>query len=368
MNALENLISQPVRENAGQRTGNRYQYQYHWGLIKLLDLFGTDDDFMMIFEFADDVIVLDSSEDPKYIDFYQIKTNTKKGVYYWKTNDLTSKGTKKNPKSSIIEKLIDNYNRYNPYARNIQFVSNLPCKFDKISTQEHNPLLLDLLSDKDIKKFKDQMCVNCPQNSDCKEQCKKILSFNCSDLDINSFKETSIGKVNVFLNTLYPDSDINDTVLYDLLLKSIKNKSTYEGEITNKRDLIVHKSISKQDLQEQLNIIYNSSKLQKMYTIVHTDLSKIYSIIETKKIEKAFKDIEMEILNIDNLLLQKMVNFIRKKITDLINGKSINDDTELKEYVENIVNQVYQLDTSISNIYDKYYISAIFFREWNLYG
>lgn len=366
MNALENLLSQPVREDAGPRTGNRFQYQYHWGLIKLLELFETDDDFMMLFEFADDIIVLNSSSNPAYIDFYQVKTNKRKNVYYWNKSSLMKQGVNKNP--SIIEKLIDNYNRYYPHTRSIQFVSNLHSKFENTSTQEHNPLALNLLSVNDIDKLKKQMCNNCPGSSSCSEQCKKILSFNYSDLDISSFKEMTIGKVNLFLNKLYPNSDINDTVLYNALLKSIENKSTYEGQITNEQDIITHKSISKQNLQEQLNIIYDNSELRKIYTTIHTDLSKMYSVIEVKNIEKALKNVNVDILNVDNPLLQKIVDFIRKRVIELVDESLIDSDDKLKEYIEGIINQVYALDVSISDIYDKFYIIAIFFREWNLYG
>ena len=367
MNALDNLLSQPVRENAGQRTGNRFQYQYHWGLIKLLELFESTDDFMMIFEFADDIIVLDSTDNPKYIDFYQIKTNSKKNAFNWTRAALLKRGTKKNPTLSIVEKMIDNYIRYTDNTRNIQFVSNLHCKFKDISTKEQNPLVLKSLANDDIEELKKQMCTNCPQKNSCNEQCKKIISFSCANLDLSAFKETSIGKVNVFLNKLYPGSDINGYTLYDVLITKIKDKSTYEGQITNKKDLAIHKSISKQNFQEQLSAIYKSSELKKMYATLHTDISKIYSIPEAKIIQMALKKIETDILDIDNFLLQKVVGLIKKDVNDIIKNNLVNNDDELKEHINCIINQIYESDNTIQDIYDKYYISALFFREWSLY-
>ncbi len=126
------LLKTPQRENAGSIVPNRYQYQYHWALIKMLELYNSQDDFAMFFEFGDDILILDSSEEPTMLDFYQIKTKQQDGVFYWKLADLTNKGTKKKPKTSYLEKLIDDYVRYKyKNIKSIKFVSNLPFKFSE---------------------------------------------------------------------------------------------------------------------------------------------------------------------------------------------------------------------------------------------
>jgi hypothetical protein len=69
MDLSEKLISVPKRENAGGRTANRYSYQQVWAFNHILDLMLEDKDFMLIMEFHDDVIVVNSSRNPQYIDF-----------------------------------------------------------------------------------------------------------------------------------------------------------------------------------------------------------------------------------------------------------------------------------------------------------
>ena len=74
MTIYDDLLNIPQRENAGSLVPNRYQYQYHWSLIKLLDLYDNQEDFAMFFEFGDDILILDSVANPSSLNFYQIKT------------------------------------------------------------------------------------------------------------------------------------------------------------------------------------------------------------------------------------------------------------------------------------------------------
>ena len=98
----------------------------------MLDLYDTQDDFVMFFEFGDDILILDSVVNPSSLNFYQIKTKKQKNTFYWKLSDLTNTGTKKNPKISYLSKLIDNYTRYKyDNVKSIRFVSNLPFKFSQ---------------------------------------------------------------------------------------------------------------------------------------------------------------------------------------------------------------------------------------------
>lgn len=97
MNAFDSIVSKKPRENAGAMTANRFAYQLDWGLSRLLELEDSGMPYTVIFDYQDDILVLDSDEDPQYIDFYQVKTNTAAGG--WKKNQLTrvNKKTKDKP-------------------------------------------------------------------------------------------------------------------------------------------------------------------------------------------------------------------------------------------------------------------------------
>lgn len=71
------LISTPVREKSA--TGGRYEYQTMWGLALLFQQHGTNDDYAIVFEFHDDVALLDSATNPTSVRFYQIKSKATNG-------------------------------------------------------------------------------------------------------------------------------------------------------------------------------------------------------------------------------------------------------------------------------------------------
>lgn len=79
MNAFDSIVAKKPLENAGAMAGNRFAYQLDWGLKRLLELEEEGKPYTVIFDYQDDILVLDSDEYPQYIDFYQVKTNTAAG-------------------------------------------------------------------------------------------------------------------------------------------------------------------------------------------------------------------------------------------------------------------------------------------------
>ena len=106
MNLLEKLVEIPQRESSGSLTSNRYDYQYNWSLLKLLEITKSLKDFLIVFEFCEDTIVLDSATKPQNIDFYQVKTNKQQNKLNWIISHFTKKKKDSN-EESIVEKLID---------------------------------------------------------------------------------------------------------------------------------------------------------------------------------------------------------------------------------------------------------------------
>lgn len=74
MGALEQLATIKPQENAGASSSNRFDYQKSWGLKLLLEMELRNQDYVMIFDYHDDIVVCDFEKADKNIDFYQIKT------------------------------------------------------------------------------------------------------------------------------------------------------------------------------------------------------------------------------------------------------------------------------------------------------
>jgi len=119
-NALINiLVNTNPRETSGPRTSNRFEYQKSWSLCKLLNLHLKEQDYLLVLDYHDDVLVLNSEYQPDSICFYQIKT----GRRNWTVNSLT-KSKDNNKFNSILGKLFSNYRMCKEFTRSLVFVSD----------------------------------------------------------------------------------------------------------------------------------------------------------------------------------------------------------------------------------------------------
>lgn len=70
MSSLEKMTSRQPRENAGASSSNRFEYQINWGLHRLLQLEKAHENYVMILDYHDDIVICNSDKQEGYIDFY----------------------------------------------------------------------------------------------------------------------------------------------------------------------------------------------------------------------------------------------------------------------------------------------------------
>lgn len=121
MDAFDEILSKLPSDIGGSTADNGFSFQKNWALKKLLELEDSGESYTIIFDYHDDIEVLDSDEDAANIDFYQIKTS----VNYWQANKLCQKETdsKGKAKKSYLGKLINHYLEFEK-TRDVYFVTN----------------------------------------------------------------------------------------------------------------------------------------------------------------------------------------------------------------------------------------------------
>jgi hypothetical protein len=119
METLTKNLLKPVRERSGSIASNRFDYQKDWSLCKLLQIHESGKSYVLIFEHDEDLIILDSENTPKKIDFYQIKT---RNSGEWRVSDLIRSDKKSN--SSFLGKLYSNKIKYGLQTGSLNFISN----------------------------------------------------------------------------------------------------------------------------------------------------------------------------------------------------------------------------------------------------
>ena len=290
MNAFDSIVAKKPRENAGAMAGNRFAYQLDWGLKRLLDLEESGQPYTVIFDYQDDILVLDSDEDPQYIDFYQVKTNT--AASGWRKNDLYTV-TKKKKKETIAEPTlfdevdeeeVEEDEKYSKLAkllihsldfptvvRDLFFVTNANFGTSLIKGGKQSKAqeldfadLLEKAKEEIQKKVKEEL----PNLND---NIFEHLHFIKNQMGVGDHEATVIGLLTQYLNSHYPKAKVSVKPVYETLIGEIKKRNNCEWEPNSVDDLLKNKAFTRTQFRQFLkgletyeNIEGKKSAIQEM--------------------------------------------------------------------------------------------------------
>ena len=183
------------------------------------------------------LIVLDAANNPKFVDFYQIKTDNKASRYIT-PNFITKDADKYPDKMSISQKMIENFSNFENEASSIHLVSNKYFNFGELTSGEQSTdravLTLYEVLESTQNKIKKNMCQACHLNEqECENKCVKIIHFNVSFLNLVNFEETVLGKFINCLSEMEIESSISKTKTKFLtILGEIKRVNNWGIEST----------------------------------------------------------------------------------------------------------------------------------------
>ncbi|MBG0761826.1 hypothetical protein BOO22_20695 [Vibrio cidicii] len=110
MGLAEALVSIPQAERGGEIAQRGFDYQTCWALSQMLEYELDGKNYVFIFEYHDDILIIDDAVSPTDLTFAQVKTREK----HW-TASLLSKSTKAKP-VSIIGKLFIHHKNFSDYS------------------------------------------------------------------------------------------------------------------------------------------------------------------------------------------------------------------------------------------------------------
>jgi len=159
MKLKENIINQKPREKAGSTSSSRFDYQKDWSLCQLLEYHNSESDYLFIFDYHEDLLILNSETNPDKISFYQIKGNKSTN---WTTDRLikSEKDKNGNPLLSILGKLYECKNKFELETKSLNFVSNTRFNIklnNGLTGISKNEICIIEIADKDKKKIKDKL-------------------------------------------------------------------------------------------------------------------------------------------------------------------------------------------------------------------
>ena len=253
MTLAAELISKPLREKAA--TGGRYDYQTMWGLALLFQQHGTQDDYAIVFEFHDDVVLLDSAIEPTTARFYQVKSKATNGG--WTLTSLlkrekvkTETGTKE--KLSYVDKMFDNVDKFADAVLSVDFVSNQLCGFNTNGT-----FRLKECKTADFEKVIKSVQEAYP--SATKAQIG-LLGFQHTNLSLGDVVSHTKGKLQTFITENLGEVWFSPDAVYQAIVEECRRKANFSGDIVSLQQSIKDKGLTKANVQEWLDAISNNGR------------------------------------------------------------------------------------------------------------
>lgn len=358
MEFKDKIVNTKPRENSGPTSSSRFDYQKDWGICKLLECHQTKSDYLIVFDWHNDLVILDSENNPAKISFFQIKG---KQSGNWSVSSLIKSDNDKdgNPLLSIIGKLYDCKLKYEFETTSLNFVSNarfsVGLEDNSSSTSKNEICIIELTKAEKIKitnKIKEEHKLKAdPVYED-------ITFFKVLDLSLDDSKIHTQGKISDFFETLCPGLKLSIPTIYKLLFDEVKRRTNYNKEILTFNDLIANKALGK----NQFENIINAAGLKKDYYEIWNRAEILlntcgFTFQKLNSLKKAWTKLEIERMNPANTYLYNIVEKINKIVIDNSSDVSM-QHLNLLESIEFIFDKFYEKN-KLPLGYDNDFIKAI---------
>ena len=258
---LEELVGKPQRETAGPDTASRFDYQKNWAFCQMLRRHMDNADYVVAFEFHEDVLFLAPSAATSTAEFFQVKTSS--SAKPRKLADLTALNKKPN---SILGKMFLNFGGMCfDYTVRVILVSNVAFEFaDKdLSAKDLHPKYRAKIIDKlkaEISGFSEAQVDN--------------LHFIVTGVSIDAMQSFLQGEaMDLFRSRFGEDHGFNVHSWIRLLQGEISRKNNYPSDkISNVADLISKKCISRQTVDDTLAVVAAGRKAAPDMALVNEEL------------------------------------------------------------------------------------------------
>ena len=358
MSSIEKLAQIRPVENAGSRSSNRFEYQINWGLDKLLKMEEGNEDYVMIFDYHDDIVVCNSDKDYDYIDFYQIKT--KKSGQWSKscldkaTNEGSDNQADISSKNglSILAKLVSHTKTF-PNSRKLYFVTNSSLS-KNLYTRSDNFVEFNQLKEEAQCSIKKK--VQNELGEIANEAFEKIV-FIQNQMSVDSYEQTLLGALSKFLKSKFNlVTDIN--VVYDTLIGEIRKRNDYENEIKTKEDLVKYKAISHSEFSNYLNSLTIQKGFEELKRFILSEISNEVNFFLKNNITNNLNVIYQDLMNYENDELLNLTSEIRNTMSDICVTEDINS---LWDYINKIFDKLMLSYNNYKNHEDIYIKSLILY-------
>lgn len=362
MNLKDKIVKTRPREKSGSTSASRFDFQKDWSICKLIESHQTSNDYVVIFDWHDDLIIMDSEHDPKKVSFYQVKGKKSDN---WTLKQLIESKMAKDGSSllSIIGKLYDCKSKFDLETTSLNFVSNARFSVglaDKSTSKAKNEICIVELSDTDRETLRAKIKSEHKLTTD--PIYEDITFLKVLDLSVDGSKAHTQGKIADFLESLKPGGKFNIPSVYRMLFDEVRRRTNYNTDIITYHDLLANKAIGKSQFEK----IIDATGINKDYDEIWKGIEPILAsngmkFQEVKNLKQAWGKLELEKMNPNNDFLFKLIDKI-KVITKEQEVNGTLTSFTLPECIESIYN-AFNDTKPILLSYDDPFIKAIILSE-----
>lgn len=353
-NILSLFAEKKPRENSGSRSANRFDYQKNWSLCELLSLHSKNDDYLMVFEHHEDIVVFDSEKSPSSAIFYQVKT---KYTGNWTIASLSK--VDKNGQS-ILKKLYTNYDYFPDFVDELVFSSNsglsgyLANGEKALNSKTINFLQL---SNKDKETVRYAVEGNSKVFCDIKGLNK--ITVKLAGLSLEDHTAITKGKLVEFFEREYPENTVHVALIYKTIFDEIRRKTNCEQSCTNPHELIEKKAISQSEFQSIIGIVLTGRTANELWADANQMLiAEGFKLLEIRTHRSHWQRYVVDRMNTTDeslMMLKKRVNSCLEDV------ESFSADLSVKDLFKVILGKV--RSSKCFDWYDDQYIQAAILYE-----
>ena len=261
---FDDLLRKPQRETVGSETSARFDYQKSWAFCQMLRRHMDGADYVVAYEFHDDVVFVDPDASKNAVEFFQIKTA--KSANPRKLSDLISR--KSQTTNSILGKMFKNFSgMWSAHSVRVVLVSNVAFEFadrDFAATD---------IDPKFRRRIVAKLAAELPEFVE--DQVDK-LHFMISGVSIEAMQSYLHGEAMELFRLRFGEEHGYNVVSWVRLIQSeITRRNNYSSEnIASISELKAKKCIAKDFVDESLKLWASRARPRLDTSIVYAELDK----------------------------------------------------------------------------------------------
>jgi hypothetical protein len=329
MSLKEVFCTVPLRERAGPRTSDRFEYQLHWALCHLLGLHASEQDYLITFDYHDDILVFDSESDPQSVAFIQVKTRNKP---HWTLNELIKpREGATGSLSSILGRLYDNRLRFPENTSSLTLLSNAAYKVtitgDRDSIAEREICAADL---DEASRVKIRKSLQSEHELEEEPEFEPFTFLQVAELPLRGHDTHVKGKLSEFLDWLVPEGRFSVVRAYRVLMDDIRRRNNYDRNVNTFLELVEQKSIGRTEFERMLNTISAQREPEQAWRDIEARLhAENVGVSALYRLKNAWMRLEVDRMNFADAHLRTVMDVVGSCVTAILDKEDVANFTEL---------------------------------------